>query len=378
MSKRDYYEVLGVARNASDDDLKKAYRRCAMKFHPDRNPGDAAAEASFKECKEAYEVLADANKRRAYDQHGHAAFEHGMGGGGAGGPGFADMGDIFGDIFGNIFGGGAGGGARGPRRGADIGYVMELSLEEAVGGIEKQIEIPTLDECETCKGSGSADGKVETCTTCNGRGQVRFQRGIFSMQQACPHCNGSGKTIANPCGDCHGQGRVERTKTLQVKIPAGVDNGDRIRLTGEGEAGPAGSPPGDLYVEVRVREHEIFQRDGDDLHCEVPIRISQAALGDVVRVPTLGGEVELRIPFETQSGKLFRLRDKGVKSVRSRKPGDLYCRVVVETPVNLTPEQRELLEKFEATFVGEGARKHSPRSSTFLDGVKGFWDRMTS
>lgn len=377
MSKRDYYEVLGVARNAGDDDLKKAYRRCAMKFHPDRNPGDKAAEASFKECKEAYEVLSDANKRRAYDQHGHAAFEHGMGGG-AGGPGFADMGDIFGDIFGNIFGGAGGGGARGPRRGADIGYVMELSLEEAVGGVEKQIEIPTLDECETCKGSGSADGKVETCTTCNGRGQVRFQRGIFSMQQTCPHCNGRGQTIANPCGDCHGQGRVERTKTLQVKIPAGVDNGDRIRLTGEGEAGPAGSPPGDLYVEVRVREHEIFQRDGDDLHCEVPIRISQAALGDSIRVPTLEGEVELRIPAETQSGKLFRLRDKGVKSVRSRRPGDLYCRVVVETPVNLTPEQRELLEKFEATFVGEGARRHSPRSSTFLDGVKGFWDRMTS
>ncbi|MBX9403017.1 molecular chaperone DnaJ [Lysobacter sp. BMK333-48F3] len=377
MSKRDYYEVLGVARNAGDDDLKKAYRRCAMKFHPDRNPGDKEAEASFKECKEAYEVLSDANKRRAYDQHGHAAFEHGMGGG-AGGPGFADMGDIFGDIFGNIFGGAGGGGARGPRRGADIGYVMELSLEEAVGGVEKQIEIPTLDECETCKGSGSADGKVETCTTCNGRGQVRFQRGIFSMQQTCPHCNGRGQTIANPCGDCHGQGRVERTKTLQVKIPAGVDNGDRIRLTGEGEAGPAGSPPGDLYVEVRVREHEIFQRDGDDLHCEVPIRISQAALGDSIRVPTLDGEVELRIPAETQSGKLFRLRDKGVKSVRSRRPGDLYCRVAVETPVNLTPEQRELLEKFEATFVGEGARKHSPRSSTFLDGVKGFWDRMTS
>lgn len=376
MSKRDYYEVLGVARNASDDDLKKAYRRCAMKHHPDRNPGDAAAEAAFKECKEAYEVLADANKRRAYDQHGHAAFEQGMGGG-AGGPGFSDMGDIFGDIFGNIFGGG-GGGARGPRRGADIGYVMELSLEEAVGGVEKQIEIPTLDACDTCNGSGSADGKVETCTTCKGHGQVRIQRGIFSMQQSCPHCNGSGKTIANPCADCHGQGRVERTKTLQVKIPAGVDNGDRIRLTGEGEAGPTGSPPGDLYVEVRVREHEIFQRDGDDLHCEVPIRISQAALGDTIRVPTLGGEVELRIPFETQSGKLFRLRDKGVKSVRSRKTGDLYCRVVVETPVNLTTEQRDLLEKFEATFVGEGARKHSPRSSTFLDGVKGFWDRMTS
>lgn len=374
MSKRDYYEVLGVARNAGDDELKKAYRRCAMKYHPDRNPGDAAAEAAFKECKEAYEVLSDASRRRVYDQHGHAAFEHGMGGGG--GAGYADMGDIFGDIFGNIFGAGA---ARGSRRGADIGYVMELSLEEAVFGVEKQIEIPTLEECGSCDGSGSADGKVETCATCQGRGQVRFQRGIFSMQQACPHCGGRGQTISRPCTDCRGQGRVERTKTLQVKVPAGVDNGDRIRLAGEGEAGPAGSPPGDLYVDVRVREHEIFQRDGDDLHCEVPIRITQAALGDTVRVPTLNGEIELKIPPETQGGKLFRLRDRGVKSVRSRAPGDLYCRVVVETPVNLTNEQRELLEQLEATFVGETAeRRHSPRSSTFLDGVKGFWDRMTS
>lgn len=373
MSKRDYYEVLGVARDASDDDLKKAYRRCAMKYHPDRNPGDKAAEEAFKECKEAYETLSDASRRRMYDAHGHAAFEHGMGGGS--GTGYADMGDIFGDIFGNIFGGAAGG--RGPRRGADIGYVMELSLEEAVGGIEKQIEVPTLDECEACDGSGSSDGKLETCGTCQGRGQVRFQRGIFSMQQGCPHCGGRGKTIASPCGECRGHGRVERTKTLQVKIPAGVDNGDRIRLAGEGEAGPAGAPAGDLYVDIRVREHEIFQRDGDDLHCEVPIRISQAALGDTIRVPTLEGEVELRIPVETQTGKMFRLRGKGVRSVRSRQPGDLYCRVVVETPVNLTVEQRELLEQFEATFSGEGARRHSPRSSTFLDGVKGFWERMT-
>lgn len=374
MSKRDYYEILGVARDATEEDLKKAYRRSAMKHHPDRNPGDKNAEGAFKEAKEAYETLSDASKRRLYDQHGHAAFEHGMGGGG--GPGYADMGDIFGDIFGNIFGGAGGG--RGPRRGADIGYVMELSLEEAVGGVEKQIEIPTLDECDTCDGSGSSDGKLETCGTCQGRGQVRFQRGIFSMQQGCPHCGGRGKIIASPCGDCHGQGRIERTKTLQVKIPSGVDSGDRIRLQGEGEAGPAGAPPGDLYVDVRVREHDIFQRDGDDLHCEVPIRISQAALGDTIRVPTLGGEVELRIPMETQSGKMFRLRGKGVRSVRSRSEGDLYCRVVVETPVNLTAEQRELLEQFEATFVGETAsRRHSPRSSTFIDGVKGFWERMT-
>jgi molecular chaperone DnaJ len=376
MSKRDYYEVLGVARDASDDDLKKAYRRCAMKHHPDRNPGDHAAEAAFKECKEAYEVLSEPAKRRAYDAHGHAAFEHGMGGGGPGpGAGFGDMGDIFGDIFGNIFGGGA---ARGPRRGADIGYVMELDLEEAVAGIEKRIEIPTLAPCEPCKGTGSEDGKLETCATCHGHGQVRMQRGIFTMQQPCPHCGGRGQTISNPCKACHGNGRVEEEKVLSVKIPAGVDNGDRIRLAGEGEAGPAGTAPGDLYVEVRVRPHDIFVRDGDDLHCDVPIRISQAALGDTVRVPTLGGEAEIRIPAETQTGKVFRLRDKGVKSVRSRRPGDLYCKAVVETPVNLTAEQRILLEQFEATFVGDGARKHSPRSSTFLDGVKGFWDRMVS
>ncbi len=374
MSKRDYYEVLGVARNASDEELKKAYRRCAMKHHPDRNPGDKAAEAAFKECKEAYEVLSDGGKRRMYDQHGHAAFEHGMGGGNAG-PGFADMGDIFGDIFGNIFGGGA---ARGPRRGADVGYVMELDLEEAVAGTEKRIEIPTLIACTPCNGTGSEDGKLETCSTCHGRGQVRFQRGIFSMQQPCPDCHGRGQTFKSPCKICRGNGRVEEEKVLSVKIPAGVDNGDRIRLSGEGEAGPPGSPPGDLYVEVRVRPHEIFERDGDDLHCEVPIRISQAALGDVVRVPTLNGEAEIRIPAETQTGRVFRLREKGVKSVRSRGVGDLYCKVVVETPVNLTTEQRELLDKFEATFVGEGARRHSPKSSTFVDGVKGFWERMTS
>ena len=374
MSKRDYYEVLGVARNASDEELKKAYRRCAMKHHPDRNPGDAAAEAAFKECKEAYEVLSDGAKRRAYDAHGHAAFEHGMGGGGGPGP---DMGDIFGDIFGTIFGG-AGGGGRAARRGADIGYVMELDLEEAVAGIEKRIEIPTLAECEPCKGSGSEDGKVETCATCHGRGQVRFQRGIFTMQQACPECGGRGQVVRNPCKECHGAGRIEDEKVLSVKIPAGVDSGDRIRLTGEGEAGPPGTPPGDLYVEVRVREHDIFRRDGDDLHCEVPIRISQAALGDTVNVPTLEGEAEIRIPAETQAGKVFRLRGKGVKSVRSRSPGDLYCRVVVETPVNLTAEQRELLEKFEATFTGEDGRRHSPRSATFLDGVKSFFGRITA
>ena len=374
MSKRDYYDVLGVARNASDEDLKKAYRRLAMKLHPDRNPDDASAEAAFKEAKEAYEMLSDANKRRAYDAQGHAAFEHGTGGGG--GQSSADINDIFGDIFGNIFGGG--GGARGPRRGADIGYVIELDLQDAVAGVDKRIEVPTMASCGPCKGSGSEDGKIETCATCQGRGQVRFQRGIFSMQQPCPHCGGRGQKLSNPCKSCSGAGRVEEEKVLSVKIPAGVDNGDRIRLSGEGEAGPGGAAAGDLYVEIRVREHAIFQRDGDDLHCEVPIRFSQAALGDTVRVPTLGGEAEIRIPLETQTGKVFRLREKGVKSVRSRSTGDLYCRVVVETPVNLTSQQRELLQQFEATFVGDSAHRHSPRSSTFIDGVKSFWERMIS
>jgi molecular chaperone DnaJ len=285
------------------------------------------------------------------------------------------MGDIFGDIFGNIFGGAGG---RGPRRGADVGYVLELDLEEAVAGLEKRIEMPTMAECEPCNGTGSEDGKLDTCDTCQGRGQVRYQRGIFSMQQPCPHCHGRGQTFRNPCPACRGNGRVEEEKVLSVKIPSGVDSGDRIRLAGEGEAGPAGSPPGDLYVEIRVRPHEIFERDGDDLHCEVPIRITQAALGDTVRVPTLGGDAEIRIPAETQTGKVFRLRGKGVKSVRSRGAGDLYCKAVVETPVNLTSQQRDLLDQFEATFTGENARRHSPRSSTFLDGVKGFWDRMVS
>lgn len=370
MSKRDYYEVLGVSRSASSDELKKAYRRSAMKYHPDRNPGDAEAEAAFKECKEAYEVLADPAKRQVYDAHGHAAFAGGMGGGPA-----PDMNDIFGDIFGNIFGGGS---TRAAQRGADIGYVLELDLEEAVAGIERQIQIPTMVQCKPCNGSGSSDGRSETCQTCHGVGQVRIQRGIFTMQQTCPHCGGQGTLIQNPCKICHGSGRVQENKVLSVKVPAGVDTGDRIRLSGEGEAGPPGGSNGDLFIEVRVHENAIFRRDGDDLYCDVPIRITQAALGDTVRVATLGGEAEIRIPAETQTGKMFRLRGKGVRSVRSRSEGDLYCRIVVETPVNLTAEQRRLLESFEATFVGADAHKHSPKSATFLDGVKSFWDRMTS
>ncbi|MGA8278943.1 MAG: molecular chaperone DnaJ [Rhodanobacteraceae bacterium] len=374
MSKRDYYEVLDVSRTVTEVELKAAFRRQAMKCHPDRCPDDPAAQEKFKEAKEAYEVLADSRKRALYDQHGHAAFEGGMG---RGAGGFhADVGDIFGDIFSDIFGRA---GARGQaRRGADLRFLLEIDFEEAVFGVERQIEVPTLVECGVCSGSGSADGKTTTCATCHGHGRVRMQNGIFSVQQTCPHCGGAGQTIANPCRECHGEGRVHAQRSLSVKIPAGVDSGDRIRLAGQGEAGPSGSVPGDLYVEVRVRAHEIFQRDGDDLHCEVPIRFAQAALGADLAVPTLDGDATISIPAETQSGKLFRLRGKGVRSVRSGHTGDLICRVVVETPVRLTREQRELLRDFEATFEGEHAADHSPRNSSWLGGVKQFWERVTS
>jgi len=376
MKKVCYYEVLGVERTADGEVLKKSFRRLAMKYHPDRCPDDPHAQERFKDAKEAYEVLSDPQKRSLYDQHGHAAFEHGMGGGARGG--FqGDVGDIFGDIFSDIFG--MGGGARGrARRGSDLRYLIELDLEEAVFGIDKQIEVPTLVECATCHGAGSADGKTATCTTCKGHGRVRMQNGIFSIQQACPHCGGAGQVIKNPCKSCDGEGRVRDERSLSVKIPAGVDNGDRIRLVGQGEAGPGGAEPGDLYVEVRVREHAIFQRDGDDLHCEIPLRFGQAALGADIIVPTLEGEAEIKVPAETQTGKLFRLRGKGVKSVRSGRAGDLICRAVVETPVRLTAEQRELLQNFEATFGGDNAAAHSPRNSNWLDGVKRFWDRVTA
>ncbi len=377
MKKRCYYEVLGVERTAHPDEIKKAFRKVAMKCHPDRCPDDPAAQEKFKEAKEAWDVLGDPQRRAQYDRYGHAAFEHGMGGhgmGGGNGNGFADVGDIFGDIFSDIFGGG-----RRAARGADLRYVMELDLEEAVAGVEKQIEIPTLVNCHHCNGSGSADDKTATCATCRGMGRVRMQNGIFSIQQTCPHCGGAGRVIQNPCKACHGEGRLQDERTLSVRIPAGVDNGDRIRLAGQGEAGPAGSTPGDLYVEVHVREHPIFQRDGDDLHCEVPIRFAQAALGAHIEVPTLGGATTVSVPPETQSGHVFRLRGQGVKSVRSGRAGDLLCRVVVETPVRLTKQQRELLEQFESTFAQpEEAAKHSPRSTGFVENVKQFWAKMTS
>ncbi len=371
--KRDYYEVLAVERTATEVEIKKAFRRLAMKYHPDRNPDDPEAQERFKEAKEAYEVLSNAEKRAAYDRYGHAGVDPSMGAGGAGGfHGGVD--DIFGDIFNEIFGGGRGGGRN---RGADLVYELTLDLEEAVLGVEKEIEVPMMLACEACDGTGSSDGKRTTCATCNGHGQVRMRQGFFTVQQACPTCRGQGTVIENPCGQCHGAGRVRGTRKLSVKIPAGVDNGDRIRLSGEGHAGNAGAAAGDLYVDIRVRPHPIFQREGDDLYMELPISFVTAALGGEYEVPTLDGRVKLRIPPETQTNKLFRLSGKGVRSVRSHSAGDLLVRVIVETPVKLSKEQKALLEQFEATFEGQEDR-HSPRKHGFWDTVKSFWDELTS
>ncbi|WP_027858961.1 molecular chaperone DnaJ [Marinobacterium jannaschii] len=376
MSKRDYYEVLGVSRDASDRDIKKAFRRMAMKYHPDRNPDDKEAEDNFKEVNEAYEVLSDAQKKAAYDQYGHDAVngQGGFGGGADGG-----FGDIFGDVFGDIFGGGGGGGRRrsSVQRGADLRYNLDLTLEEAVRGIEKSIKVPTLVGCETCDGSGAKPGtQPKVCGTCGGAGQVRMQQGFFSVQQTCPTCRGEGKVISDPCGDCHGRGRKEKTKTLSVKIPAGVDTGDRIRLGGEGEAGTNGGPAGDLYVQVNVVDHPIFERDGKHLYCEVPISFVDAALGGELEVPTLDGRVKLKVPAETQTGKLFRLRGKGVAPVRGGSTGDLLVRVVVETPVKLSSRQKDLLRDFQSE-MDQGNHKHSPKKHGFFDSVKKFFEDMT-
>ncbi len=376
MSKRDYYEVLGVQRNATEAEIKKAFKKLAMKHHPDRNPDNKEAEDKFKEAKEAYDVLSDAQKRAAYDQFGHDGVA-GMGGGyGAGGGygGGSNFSDIFGDVFGDIFGGARGGGQR-AYRGSDLRYNLEIGLEEAVAGTTVKIRVPTLTACGECGGSGAKKGtSPTTCPTCQGHGQVRMQQGFFSLQQTCPRCHGSGKIISDPCNTCHGEGRVQKQKTLSVKVPAGVDTGDRIRLSGEGEAGESGGPPGDLYVQINVREHAIFKRDGNDLFCEVPISFTTAALGGELDVPTLNGRVKLKVPAESQTGKLFRLRGKGVKSVRGAQVGDLLCKIMVETPVNLSSRQKELLREFDASM--EGSDKHSPRHHSWLDGVKKFFEEL--
>jgi len=374
MSKRDYYEILGVKKGDDAKDIKKAYRRVAMKYHPDRNPDAPDAEDKFKEASEAYEILSDAEKRAAYDQYGHAGVDPQMGGGGFGGGG--NFSDIFGDVFGDIFGGGGRGGRGGPQRGSDLRYTLDISLENAVKGSTIEIRVPTLTGCEVCDGSGSRKGSAPvSCGTCGGVGQVRMQQGLFQVQQACPTCRGRGKTISNPCGTCHGEGRVEKTKTLSVKVPPGVDTGDRIRLSGEGEAGPEGGPSGDLFVQMSVKQHPIFERDGKHLYCEIPITFADAALGGELEVPTLDGRVKLKIPNETQTGKLFRMRGKGVKPVRGGSVGDLMCRAVVETPVKLNKDQKELLRQLQES-MGEGGNNQSPRQSSWLDGVKNFFDDM--
>lgn len=381
MSKRDYYEVLGVERGADQKDIKKAYRRFAQKYHPDRNPDDDTAAAKFREVSEAYEILSDEEKRAAYDQFGHAGVDGqagGFGGGGFGGAGAGAGGfsDIFGDVFGDIFGGG--GGRRhpnAPARGSDLRYNLELDLESAVAGTTVDIRVPRHVECERCDGEGAEPGSSkETCPTCQGHGQVRMQQGFFAVQQTCPTCHGSGQHIKVPCHKCNGEGRVRETRTLSVKIPAGVDTGDRIRLNGEGEAGINGGPPGDLYVQANIKPHDIFQRDGRHLQCEVPINFVDAALGGELEVPTLDGRVKLKIPPETQTGKVFRLKGKGIKPVRGGLPGDLLCKVVIETPVKLSEHQKNLLRQFQDSL--SGSNSHSPKKSNFFDGVKRFFEDM--
>lgn len=375
MAKRDYYETLGVDKGADEKDIKKAYRRVAMKYHPDRNPDDPDADDKFKEATEAYDILMDRQKRQAYDQFGHAGVDPSMGGGGAGGFGGGNFSDIFGDVFGDIFGGGRGGRA-GPQRGSDLRYTLDISLEDAVRGTTVEIRVPSLTACGTCNGSGAKKGSSPTtCGTCGGIGQVRMQQGLFQVQQTCPTCRGRGTMISDPCSSCRGQGRVEKTKTLSVKVPPGVDTGDRIRLSGEGEAGPDGGPAGDLFVQMSVKAHPIFERDGRNLYCEVPITFVDAALGGELEVPTLDGRVKLKIPAETQTGKLFRLRGKGVHPVRGGGVGDLLCRAVVETPVNLGKQQKEMLREFQES-LGQGGHSQSPRQNSWFEGVKKFFDDM--
>ena len=374
-AKEDFYKQLEVDKNASEAEIKKSYRRMAMKFHPDRNKDNQEeAEKKFKLIKEAYEVLSDPKKRAAYDQFGHAGVDPSMAGGRGGADGFSD---IFGDMFGDIFGGGGRQQRSSAQRGADLRYNLELTLEEAVNGTEATVKVPLLVTCGECSGSGAKKGSSPViCTTCHGHGQVRMQQGFFSVQQTCPTCRGAGKQIKDPCPKCYGQGRIQETKTLSVKVPPGVDTGDRIRLSGEGEAGVNGGPTGDLYVQVQVKEHNIFTRDGSNLYCEVPISIPTACLGGELEVPTLDGKVKLKIPAETQTGKLFRLRGKGVKPVRGGIVGDLLCRVQLETPVHLTKDQKALIQQLADSLSG-GGKHHSPQEHGWVDGVKSFFDKLT-
>ena len=374
MSNKDLYEVLGVSRSASDDEIKKAFRKLAMKYHPDRNPDNEEAVEKFKEIQNAYAILSDPQKKAAYDQYGHAGVDPNMGGGFGGGFG-GGAGFDFSDIFSQMFGGAAGGGGRQQSyQGADLQYAVEITLEEAAAGLKKRITIPTYKECDICHGSGAKPGtSVSTCGTCGGSGTIHVRQAIFQLQQTCPTCHGSGKQIKDPCTSCRGEGRVKTTKTMEVNIPAGIDDGQRIRLSGEGEPGQHGAPSGDLYVVVHVKAHKTFERNGLDLHCELPISFATAALGGEVEVPTLEGKVKLTIPKETQTGRRMRVKGKGIKSLRSSATGDLYCHVLVETPVNLTDRQKELLEEFER-ISGESLSSGKARDKSFTDKLRDLFD----
>ena len=368
---KEYYETLGVARQADKDEIRKAYRRMAMKYHPDRNKGDKKAEQKFKEIKEAYDILSDDQKRAAYDQFGHAGLGNNRAAGGG-----ADYQDIFGDIFENFFGGGASFGQRRTRtayRGEDLKYELNLTLEECAFGTEKKIKIRSMQVCDRCHGNGAEPGSgLKECPTCHGSGQVAMQQGFISFHQTCPTCGGRGQVISDPCKKCHGQGRVEVPRTLSVKVPAGIDEGDNIRLSDEGEAGIGGGPAGDLYIQILMRPHEVFKRRDGDLIIEVPVSFPLATLGGEVEIPSLGGRLKLKIPKGTQSGKNFRMRGKGIKHLRGGS-GDIICQVNVETPINLTPRQIELLEELNSTLSGA---KHSPKSENWLDGIKKFLNKF--
>ena len=376
MSKQDYYQTLGLQKNSSDAEIKKAYRKLAMKYHPDRNPDDKTAEIKFKEAKEAYEVLSNNQKRAAYDQFGHAGVNNQAGMGGGFNPGDA-FNDIFGDMFGDIFGN-----ARGQRRqsagqrGADLRYELDLDLEQAVFGETIKINIPSLVGCETCTGSGAKKGTQATpCLRCDGRGSVRVQQGFFTLQQTCPECRGAGQTIKDPCIECSGSGRLQKERTISIKIPPGVDQDDRIRLSNEGEAGMKGGPSGDLYVDVNIRRHPIFKREGSNLYCEAPISFTKAALGGTIEVPTIDGAVKLTIPTETQSGEVFRLKGKGVQSYRDRVMGDLFCNIQIETPVNLSTDQKNILKSFDES-IKKSKKEHRPNKDKWTKSVKKFFNRL--
>ncbi|EEX13122.1 chaperone protein DnaJ [Citreicella sp. SE45] len=383
MSKRDYYDLLGVAKGASAEEIKKGYRKKAKELHPDRNADNPDAEAQFKEINEAYDVLKDADKKAAYDRFGHAAFEGGMGGGGGGRPGGGFQGgqgdfasafsDVFDDLFGDFMGGRQGGGRQRAARGADLRYNLRVTLEEAYNGLQKTINVPTSVQCGECNGSG-AEGGAEpvTCPTCSGMGKVRATQGFFTVERTCPTCSGLGQIIKNPCAKCGGQGRVQKERALSVNIPAGVETGTRIRLAGEGEAGMRGGPPGDLYIFIEVKPHEIFEREGVELHCRVPVSMTTAALGGDIEVPTIdGGRSRVKIPSGSQSGRQMRLRSKGMPALRGGAAGDMFIELAVETPVNLTSRQKELLREFE-----ELSEDNNPESHSFFSSVKNFWDSM--